>query len=435
MVQCTNSTSRVFRNFRNVAANVSDLLPKCCLYLIVHVNLSRKPKNARSKRELAKREPLAHENSKRCLFLKYTRSSSLLNGLCSNLHSLKSPYAVKFIKKNTIHPFDDPSSLEFFSEKNDASFLLFASHSKKRPHCMTWIRCFGGKVLDMLELLVVQDTARTLGQFQGRKCDVGIKPLLSFSGIQFESPTPNAYTLAKSMFVDFFRGAETQKIDVSGLQLLISFFVGEDGPDGEPAQIRMRCWKIVTKKSGQKVPRVEVEEIGPRIDFRVGRIKEADAAMRKEAMKRAKGSEVRALNPAPCIVLSFSFAHSLLDLQLTVPHSQAKPKKNVETDIVGDKVGRIHLGKQDLDQLQTRKMKGLKRSRADQEAGEGDEEIHNNDDDDEDDDGANDDAEDDDTMSVNSGTGGDESRESVEDDDDDESGVPLNKKARLDDGN
>lgn len=146
----------------------------------------------------------------------------------------------------------------------------------------------------MLELLVVQETARTLAQFKGQKCDIGIKPLLSFSGSQFESPTPNAYTVAKSIFVDFFRGAETQKIDVSGLQLLISFFAGEDGPEGQSAQIHMRCWKIVTKKSGQKVPRVEVEEIGPRIDFRIGRIKEADAAMRKEAMKRAKGSEVRA---------------------------------------------------------------------------------------------------------------------------------------------
>ena len=42
---------------------------------------------------------------------------------------------------------------------------------------------------------------------------------------------------------------------------------------------------------------------------------------------------------------------------------QAKTKKNIETDIIGDKIGRIHLGKQDLSQLQTRKMKGLKRSR------------------------------------------------------------------------
>ena len=36
--------------------------------------------------------------------------------------------------------------------------------------------------------------------------------------------------------------------------------------------------------------------------------------------------------------------------------------KNVDMDLIGDKVGRIHVGRQDLNQLQTRKMKGLKRN-------------------------------------------------------------------------
>lgn len=54
---------------------------------------------------------------------------------------------------------------------------------------------------------------------------------------------------------------------------------------------------------------------------------------------------------------------------------QAKVKKNVETDTVGDKIGRIHLGRQDLSELQTRKMKGLKRGRdAETEAEDGAEE-------------------------------------------------------------
>ena len=35
-------------------------------------------------------------------------------------------------------------------------------------------------------------------------------------------------------------------------------------------------------------------------------------------------------------------------------------------DALGDKTGRIHLGRQDLTQLQTRKMKGLKRQRGDE---------------------------------------------------------------------
>ena len=53
---------------------------------------------------------------------------------------------------------------------------------------------------------------------------------------------------------------------------------------------------------------------------------------------------------------------------------QAKQEKNVETDAVGDKIGRIHLGRQDLNELQTRKMKGLKRGRITDGEGDGAEE-------------------------------------------------------------
>lgn len=72
------------------------------------------------------------------------------------------------------------------------------------------------------------------------------------------------------------------------------------------------------------------------MDFRVGRIHEPDEAMLKEALKKAKTTE-------------------------------EKTKKNVSMDVMGDKIGRIHMGKQDLSDLQTRKMKGLKRGRDDEE--------------------------------------------------------------------
>jgi len=48
---------------------------------------------------------------------------------------------------------------------------------------------------------------------------------------------------------------------------------------------------------------------------------------------------------------------------------EARTKKNVTTDVVGDKMGKIHLGKQDFTNLQTRKMKGLKRSREERDGG------------------------------------------------------------------
>lgn len=39
-----------------------------------------------------------------------------------------------------------------------------------------------------------------------------------------------------------------------------------------------------------------------------------------------------------------------------------RKKKNIEHDVFGTKTGRIHMQKQDLDSLQLRKIKGLKRN-------------------------------------------------------------------------
>ncbi|ESZ93753.1 Brix domain-containing protein-like protein [Sclerotinia borealis F-4128] len=304
-----------------------------------------KPRNARSKRALTKKAPKPVENPKTALFLRYTTCSQPTQDCLTDLHTLHLPLAKKFTKKNNIHPFDDPTSLEFFSEKNDASLLVFGSSSKKRPHSITFSRMFNYKVLDLLELNLDADSYRSLSQFKNKKCAVGLKPLILFSGTPFESPVTDEYTLAKSMFLDFFKGEPADKVDVEGLQYIVSISA-RDSVDGEEAKpkIHLRVYLIRTKKSGQKLPRVEVEEMGPRMDFRVGRVQEADESIMKEAMRRARGSAER-------------------------------PKKNITTDIVGDKMGRIHLGKQDLKELQTRKMKGLKRSRDVADDDEGGDEV------------------------------------------------------------
>ncbi|KAI9750778.1 MAG: rRNA-binding ribosome biosynthesis protein rpf2 [Lichina confinis] len=291
-----------------------------------------KPRTARSKRALEKKAPLTAENPKKALFVKGSTASQVVQDAMADLNSLKRPLATKFTKPNPIHPFEDASSLEFFAEKNDTSMLVFGCHSKKRPHCLTFIRTFNYKMLDMLELYLDPESFQALKQFKTKKFAVGLKPLVLFAGTPFESPTPNAYTLAKSLFLDFFRGQDMPTIDVEGLQYVVSIMAGEEREGERGPRMHLRVYMIRTKKSGQKLPRVEVEETGPRMDFRVGRMKEAEPAMMKEALKKPKGLE-------------------------------AKSKKNIETDIVGDKMGRIHLGRQDLGTLQTRKMKGLKRAR------------------------------------------------------------------------
>ncbi|CAZ86214.1 unnamed protein product [Tuber melanosporum] len=292
-----------------------------------------KPRNARSKRALEARECKLVENQKSALFLSGTSTSDLTRSAMTDIHSLKKPNAIKFTKKNSIHPFEDATPLEFFSSKNDTSFLVFASHSKKRPHNLTIARTFDHRILDMLELGIDESTFRPLTFFKTSKPGIGMKPLLSFSGAIFDS-IPN-YRLFKSMFLDFFRGETVNSVNVEGLQYMIHFSAAESTEQNPAPAIHMRVHLIKTLKSGQKLPRVEVEEMGPRIDFRIRRVHEPDEAMMKEALKKPRALEARS-------------------------------KKNIETDIMGDKIGRIHTGGQDFSKMQSRKMKGLKRRPTDE---------------------------------------------------------------------
>lgn len=322
----------------------------------------RKPRNARSKRALEKRAPKVVENPKKALFLRYTTCSQLVQDVLADLYALRQPLAKKFTKKNDVRPFDDPQPLEFFSEKNDCSLLLLGSSSKKRPHTVTLARMFGHRLLDMAELHIDAAEFRSLSQFRTAKVPIGLRPLLVFAGSPFDSPLPGSeHELVRSLLTDFFRGEEAPRVDVEGLRYVVCISAEGDaaassqpqpatasstGPSSTAASalagkppIRIRSYLIHTKRSAssRRLPRVEVEEMGPRLDFRVGRTKHADEATMKEALKTAR-----------------------------LPGDE-RSKKNIETSRMGDKLGRIHLGRQDLGDLQTRKMKGLKRGRADQE--------------------------------------------------------------------
>ncbi|PRT53772.1 Ribosome biogenesis protein RPF2 [Wickerhamiella sorbophila] len=286
-----------------------------------------KAKNARSKRAMDGRAPKVVENTKQALFVPGANSNKLLHDAMVDLCALKKPDGKRFQKKNDVRPFEDSSSLEFFSEKNDSSLLVFSSHNKKRPNTLTFARTFNYQIYDMVELSIVQ--AKLLQEFKKTTFHVGLKPMFTFNGEVFEShPT---FIQIKSLFLDFFRGQESEALDPAALQHVISI-TAENVDDDSPSLplVHFRVYLLKTYKSTTpKVPRVELEEIGPRFDFKVGRTQAANPDMEKQAMKRAKIEE--------------------------------KTKKNVETDIMGDKVGRIHMEKQDFGKLQTRKMKGLKR--------------------------------------------------------------------------
>lgn len=103
------------------------------------------------------------------------------------------------------------------------------------------------------------------------------------------------------------------------------------------------------KSSDSSTPRVELVEMGPNIDFAVGRNKFATHDYFKSALEKPREVKVcclRCQNVGQRLWVVF----------------QSKPKnKNVSHDVFGTKVARIHVGRQQLDDIPTRRVRALKK--------------------------------------------------------------------------
>ncbi|PIK54693.1 putative ribosome production factor 2-like [Apostichopus japonicus] len=281
-----------------------------------------KPKNKRSKRFLDAKESQIIENTKTAMFIRGSQTSDVVNNALKEIYIMKKPNAVMFTKKNNIRPFEDFTSLEFFSNKNDASLFVFGSHNKKRPHNLVMGHLYDYHLLDMFELGI--ESFQSMNSFKNTKLTVGSKPCLVFAGELFNSD--HSYKRLK-----YF--------------LISKFLPGSDGAKRPPRWARacpllhccdgkvvLKSYKTLLKKSGTKTPRVELEEIGPSMDLVMRRTHLATTDLYKRSLK--------------------------------VPKT-AKPKKrkNISIDAFKTTHGRVHMEKQDLGNLQTRKMKALKRVR------------------------------------------------------------------------
>ena len=89
---------------------------------------------------------------------------------------------------------------------------------------------------------------------------------------------------------------------------------------------------ILLKKSGTKVPRVELQEVGPSFDMTIRRTKFATADLMKEA-------------------------HAV------PPQLKPKAHKNKKTNLFGDDLGTVHMEKQNLSTMDLARMKAFKRKK------------------------------------------------------------------------
>ncbi|KNZ81891.1 Ribosome production factor 2 like protein, partial [Termitomyces sp. J132] len=312
-----------------------------------------KPKNARSKRAMEARLPKEVEDPRTAIFVKGTHTGETLNAVMKDLMALKRPHGISFSKKNSIYPFDSNttsiSSLEFWAVKNDASLFLVGQSTKKRPNGLTFIRMHDNQVLDMMEVGV--DSWAGMDSFKTPKSTPGHKPLMHFASELFD--THPRYIQAKSMLMDFFNGEVVDSICLTGLEHVISVSCAptpaslnsatataqhSSAPEDTSSlpKIHIRTYTTRLLSSGTRIPRVELTPMGPNLDLSLRRHKTADPDLMKQALKRPKLKKA------------------------DVESGLGKKQKNMEVDEMGDLRGRVHIAKQDLNKLQTRKMKGLK---------------------------------------------------------------------------
>ena len=89
-----------------------------------------------------------------------------------------------------------------------------------------------------------------------------------------------------------------EKVSLTGLEHVIC--VTADPNNNR--KFTMRTYAVLLKKSGTRIPRVELADMGPHFDFTLDRVRMPDADMLKQAMKQPKTLQVR--------VFCYCFAHS-----------------------------------------------------------------------------------------------------------------------------
>ncbi|XP_015925531.1 ribosome production factor 2 homolog [Parasteatoda tepidariorum] len=279
-----------------------------------------KPKTRPGKRFLENREPKLIENDKKAIFIRGVNANNVALQVLKDLSMLKKPHTVFYNKKNDLKPFEDATPLEGFCKKSDASHFMFGSHNKKRPNNMVAGRMFDHQVLDMFEFGI--EDYKSLKDFKTAKVATGNKPMLLFTEGFDQKPE---FKRIKNFFIDFFRGPVIEYVNLKGLEHLLVFSVFNE-------KICFRSYRVSLKKTESKEPGVELEEIGPHMNLTLRRSKLGSDDFFKQSCKQPK---------------------------------QLKPTKvkNMKKDTFGSTHGRIHMERQDYSNLQTRKMKGLKKQK------------------------------------------------------------------------
>ena len=158
--------------------------------------------------------------------------------------------------------------------------------------------------------------------------------------------THPTYQLLKSLLLDFFNGHALSEMPLGAVEHVISITAGPLTPGTSSTEettaplplVHLRTYSIalLPAPSSSRAPKLQMTEMGPSIDLSLRRVQAADEERMAQALRRPRVAKK------------------------DVESGLGKKRKNIETDEMGDTVGKIHLPRQDLNKMQGRKMKGLK---------------------------------------------------------------------------
>lgn len=275
------------------------------------------PKSHKGRKALLDREAKVSENQRRTVFLRSSSASFKSMQVLKDFYNLKKPEALLFARsKHDSDSFEDPSKIERLCVKQDASLFSLAKHSKKRPNSLLCGRLFNGQILDMFEFSI-EDVKPLSNYLKTLYEGTGNKPVLVFAGEEFER-TKDSVRL-KNFLTDYFRGNMVDKLSLQGVKYVISFFLHNE-------LLSIRPYTVQLLKSGVSTPRVELLESGPVVDMKVTRTKLATDDLYQQSLKQPKEATI-------------------------------KKQKNVSLDDFKNKLGRVHMERQDFKKLQLRKVR------------------------------------------------------------------------------
>ena len=290
-------------------------------------DFERGPTTAKGKRILASRGPALFEDDKLAMFVKGNNCSNEVTKLMSDLGNLKKPLLVSRKRDANFYPFQDMEHIQKMANSAHCNLVVLGESSKKRKAALVLMRVFNEQMLDALELNITNYQPTT--SFRGvAGCSVGAKPLLVFQGAGFSSAESQLFR-TKNMFIDLFRNADPKAIALEGIEHTIVITETDSG------KCMFRVYRIEKKKGDTpNVPLVNLVEMGPSFDFTLGRERLPDFTLWKASMRKPT-------------VLSTTVSSK------EEPTKKIKKNKNITTNVLGQTLGRIHMGRQDYTKLNT----------------------------------------------------------------------------------